>query len=68
MTPIEMHIIKEEVLRGTLTSLPKQYEFMRERGFKSIEDVHKWMLDTRTNFELMAASLILEEENALTED
>ena len=45
-----LEICSEEVKRGNLTSLPKKLEFAVERGLKNIDEVHEWMLKTRTNF------------------
>lgn len=57
MTPEQLHILKEEVARGKLFSLPNKIRFMYERNMKDLEEVHEWMKQTRTAFENLVMSL-----------
>ena len=57
MTPEQLHILKEEVARGKLFSLPNKIRFMHERNMKDLEEVHEWMKQTRTKFENLVMSL-----------
>lgn len=43
-------ICQDEVTRGSLTSLPKKYQFMEDRGYTSLNDLHQWMSETRRKF------------------
>lgn len=45
-----MAICRDELERGSLTSMPLKLEFMRRRGFASVDEVHDWMQTTRQRF------------------
>lgn len=38
-------VIRDELVRRSLISIPRKLEFMRERGIKDLDGVHGWMLD-----------------------
>lgn len=45
-----LHICEEEVVRSSLTSLPRKIEFARQRDM-TLDQVHDWMRLTRNAFE-----------------
>lgn len=50
-----LHICHEELERGKLTSLPRKYEFAKQRGM-TLDQVHDWMIQTRHAFEAAIAA------------
>lgn len=50
-------ICREEVVRSSLTSLPRKLDFAKERGM-TLEQVHQWMVDTRNAFEIAVRAAV----------
>ncbi len=50
-------LCQEELLRSSLTSLPRKLEFGKQRGL-TLDQVHQWMLDTRKNFEAAVTAAV----------
>lgn len=50
-------LCQEELLRSSLTSLPRKLDFGKQRGL-TLDQVHQWMLDTRKNFEAAVAAAV----------
>lgn len=50
-------LCQEELIRSSLTSLPRKLDFGKQRGL-TLDQVHQWMLDTRKNFEVAVAAAV----------
>ena len=55
-----IELCDKEIERGHLTSYPRKFDFAKENGLVTIDQVHCWMSDTRINFE--KATIKLSEE------
>jgi len=53
-------VLRNELKRGELMSNSKKFEFMKESGLDSLDDVHDWMLKARNDFVTMAEAMLAE--------
>lgn len=57
LTSEQIEILKNEVIRGKLLTLPMKIRFMNERGYETIDQVHAWMSETRKLFEKLVEEI-----------